>query len=130
MAIRSRRLILSLLALVSVAPTTNNAELAEHAGKEWSSVSAGSAGSALIVDTQEPLLSGTETMIPMRDGVRLYTQVYAPKPAGAGTSPGPYPIILLRTPYGTGPLNPARVATSLAHLVADGYIFVQQDIRG
>lgn len=60
----------------------------------------------------------------MRDGVKLYAQVYSLKPAG------PYPIILLRTPYGTGSLNPGRVATSLAHLVADGYIFVQQDIRG
>jgi putative CocE/NonD family hydrolase len=70
-------------------------------------------------------LSGTETMIPMRDGVRLYTQVYAPKQSGE-----PLPIILLRTPYGTGALNPARVATALAHLVADGYIIVQQDIRG
>src|SRR5436189_4301285 len=40
------------------------------------------------------------------------------------------PIILLRTPYGTGTLNPTRVATALAHLLADGYIIVQQDIRG
>jgi putative CocE/NonD family hydrolase len=73
----------------------------------------------------ESLLTGTETMIPMRDGTRLYTQVYAPKQATERL-----PIILLRTPYGTGPLNPARISTSLAHLVADGYIFVQQDIRG
>jgi len=70
-------------------------------------------------------LSGTEMMIPMRDGTRLYTQVYAPKQAGERL-----PIILLRTPYSTGPLNPARISSSLAHLVADGYIFVQQDIRG
>jgi len=70
-------------------------------------------------------LSGNETMIPMRDGIRLYTQVYAPKQSGE-----PLPIILLRTPYGTGALNPARVATALAHLVADGYVIVQQDIRG
>ena len=75
--------------------------------------------------TAEPPLAGTETMVPMRDGVRLYTQVYTPKQAD-----GPLPIILLRTPYGTGSLNPARVSTALAHLVADGYIFVQQDIRG
>src|SRR5437773_1965003 len=73
----------------------------------------------------ESPLSASESMIPMRDGVRLYTQVYAPKPSSERL-----PIILLRTPYGTGALNPSRVAASLAHLVADGYIFVQQDIRG
>jgi uncharacterized protein len=99
MAIRSRRPLLLLLALACAASINNGA--------------------------QESPLSGSETMIPMRDGVRLYTQVYAPKQAS-----GPLPIVLLRTPYGTGPLNAARVATSLAHLVPDGYIFVQQDIRG
>jgi len=61
----------------------------------------------------------------MRDGVKLYTQIYAPKQRGEAL-----PIILLRTPYGIGSLNPDRVATSLAHLVADGYVIVQQDIRG
>jgi predicted acyl esterase len=70
-------------------------------------------------------LTGSESMIPMRDGVRLYTQIYAPATAGE-----PLPIVLLRTPYGTGQLNPARVAASLADLAADGYIFVMQDIRG
>jgi uncharacterized protein len=70
-------------------------------------------------------LVGTEAMIPMRDGVRLYTQVYAPAKVSS-----PLPIILLRTPYGTGQLNPTRVAASLAELAADGYIFVLQDIRG
>ena len=73
----------------------------------------------------EPALAGIETMIAMRDGVKLYTQVYSPK-----TTTERLPIILLRTPYGIGSLNPGRVATSLAHLVADGYVIVQQDIRG
>src|SRR5262245_52243922 len=64
-------------------------------------------------------------MIPMRDGVKLYTQIYTPKQAS-----GPLPIVLLRTPYGTGQLNPARIATALAYLLPDGYSVVQQDIRG
>jgi hypothetical protein len=64
-------------------------------------------------------------MIPMRDGVRLYTQVYAPTQTAEKL-----PILLLRTPYGTGQFNPARIATSLPELTADGYIIVQQDIRG
>jgi putative CocE/NonD family hydrolase len=70
-------------------------------------------------------LAGTEAMIPMRDGVRLYTQIYAPAHANEAL-----PIVLLRTPYGTGQLNPARVAASLADLAGDGYVFVMQDIRG
>ena len=58
-------------------------------------------------------LTASEAMIPMRDGVHLYTQVYTPIQGRAGTSPAPtaadkLPILLLRTPYGTGQLNPAR----------------------
>src|SRR5678815_1472265 len=67
----------------------------------------------------------TEAMIPMRDGVSLHTQVYAPTQAAERL-----PILLLRTPYGIGELNSARLAASLPELAADGYIFVLQDIRG
>jgi putative CocE/NonD family hydrolase len=81
--------------------------------------------SGALGTAQDSALSGTEAMIAMRDGVRLYTQIYAPRQRSE-----PLSIILLRTPYGTGSLNPSRVATALAHLLADGYIIVQQDIRG
>jgi uncharacterized protein len=67
----------------------------------------------------------TEAMIPMRDGVRLYTQIDAP----AGSSEK-LPILLLRTPYGLGDIKPDQLATSLTELSTDGYIFVRQDIRG
>jgi putative CocE/NonD family hydrolase len=70
-------------------------------------------------------LTGTENMIPMRDGVRLYTQVYTPAKVAESL-----PILLIRTPYGTGQFNPARLAASLPELTADGYIIVSQDIRG
>jgi putative CocE/NonD family hydrolase len=78
-------------------------------------------------NAQQPssLPAGTEIMIPMRDGVRLYTQVYT-----SATANERLPILLLRTPYGTGQLNPARIAASLPELTADGYIIVLQDIRG
>ena len=66
-----------------------------------------------------------EQMIPMRDGVKLYTQVYTP--AGATE---PLPIIFQRTPYGVGQNTPAAVAAALADLPADGYLIVLQDIRG
>ena len=45
-------------------------------------------------------LTATEVMIPMRDGVRLYTQIYTPTQATE-----PLPILFLRTPYGIGQLN-------------------------
>jgi putative CocE/NonD family hydrolase len=70
-------------------------------------------------------LTATENMIAMRDGVRLYAQVYAPTQATE-----PLPILLLRTPYGTGPLNAVGMAAALPELMADGYIIVVQDIRG
>jgi uncharacterized protein len=72
-----------------------------------------------------PTLVAREAMIPMRDGVRLYTQVYVPDKAVE-----PLPFLLIRTPYGTGDLNPDRVARGLQELAVDGYIFVFQDIRG
>jgi putative CocE/NonD family hydrolase len=67
----------------------------------------------------------TETMIAMRDGVRLNTDIYIPRNAK-----GELPFILLRTPYGS-----ARSATNsfkdyLSDLEKEGYIFVLQDIRG
>jgi putative CocE/NonD family hydrolase len=67
----------------------------------------------------------TEAMIPMRDGVRLYTQIYAPTRAAERL-----PMLLLRTPYGIGDLKPEQLAAALSELAADGYVFVRQDIRG
>src|SRR5215468_4509069 len=67
----------------------------------------------------------TEAMIPMRDGVRLYTQIDAPAHPAE-----PLPILFLRTPYGLGELKPDQVAAALPELSEDGYIIVRQDIRG
>lgn len=59
----------------------------------------------------DPVFDATEAMIPMRDGVRLYTQIYVPR-----VSSEPLPFLLLRTPYGTGRLDSSRVAASLAEI--------------
>ncbi len=67
----------------------------------------------------------SEVMIPMRDGVRLHTFIYVPTRADEKL-----PILFLRTPYGTGDLSPAQLAGALAELTADGYVIVNQDIRG
>lgn len=67
----------------------------------------------------------TEAMIPMRDGVKLYTQIYAPASAGERL-----PVLFLRTPYGIGDASPEQLARALPELWADGYVVVRQDIRG
>ena len=65
-----------------------------------------------------------EVMIPTRDGVKLHTIIFAPRAAA-----GPLPILLERTPYGALDQEKALLAR-YAHLVADGYVFAFQDIRG
>ena len=80
---------------------------------------------AVQAQESDPVFDATETMIPMRDGVRLYSQVYVPRVRNE-----PLPFLLLRTPYGTGRLDSSRMANALPDLIADGYIIVVQDIRG
>jgi uncharacterized protein len=73
------------------------------------------------------LFDKNEVMIPMRDGVKLYTEIYTPKNVGE-----PLPILMNRTPYGIA--SPDKGISRLMHryadMVPDGYIFVFQDIRG
>jgi uncharacterized protein len=59
-------------------------------------------------------------MIPMRDGVKLFTVIASPVAA----SP-PLPILLSRTPYGT-----PFVTDSIARNIRSGFIYVWQDVRG
>jgi putative CocE/NonD family hydrolase len=69
-----------------------------------------------------------ERYIPMRDGVRLFTAVYAPK-----DSSKPYPIMLVRTPYSIPPYGSDRYRDTVGPSFVfekEGYIFVYQDVRG
>src|SRR5690242_17054447 len=52
------------------------------------------------VDQLPNLYSKMDVMIPMRDGVRLHTEIYAPK-----NSAEALPFLLTRTPYGTSDDN-------------------------
>ena len=66
-------------------------------------------------------------MIPMRDGVKLFTTIVAP--IGAKE---PVPILIQRTPYGaTLPdnYNPVDIPY-ISGMAREGYIFIKQDIRG
>src|SRR5579872_6323377 len=73
-----------------------------------------------------------EAMIPMRDGVKLYTVIMIPK--GAKNAP----MLLTRTPYNaakrTSRNDSPRMLSALPMadevFVADGYIRVFQDVRG
>ena len=69
-----------------------------------------------------------EYMITMRDGVKLYTNVYLPrKPHGKS------PILMERTPYGAGPYGKDAYVTGFDGSIKfqhDGFIFVTQDVRG
>ncbi len=68
-----------------------------------------------------------EVMVPMRDGVKLYTSIYTPK-----DNAGKHPILLQRTPYGSGPYGD-RIRASLGpgrEFAPANYVFVYQDVRG
>ncbi len=61
-----------------------------------------------------------DTAVPMRTRDGLVLMSYLARPAGAG----PFPVVLLRTPYG-------RMRTQQGRYWASrGYIFVAQDVRG
>ena len=69
-----------------------------------------------------------EFMIPMRDGVKLFTQVYSPLDASRK-----YPIMFRRTPYGIPPYGENIYRPLLGPswpFVEEGYVFVYQDCRG
>ena len=74
-------------------------------------------------DTRIPY-KRTEALIPMRDGVKLFTVILTPEHQTA-----PSAILLERTPYGVKGANSGRV-NRYPELIKDGYVFVYQDIRG
>ena len=79
-------------------------------------------------------MSITTLMVPMRDGIRLATDVHLP------TGRGPFPVIMERTPYGRAEASrseitaadrtPAARADIAAYFTRHGYAVVYQDTRG
>jgi putative CocE/NonD family hydrolase len=90
-----------------------------------------------VVESYDPILPQADfikrvAMVPMRDGTKLYTVIVMKK----GTTNAP--ILLSRTPY-DAKSGMARATTQSAvnnlwimfrEFIDDGYIIVQQDIRG
>jgi putative CocE/NonD family hydrolase len=72
--------------------------------------------------------SKAEFRIPMRDGKRLFTVVYAPK-----DTTRTYPFLITRTPYSVAPYGSGKYPKTLYpgdEFARDGFIFVYQDVRG
>jgi len=70
----------------------------------------------------------TEYQVPMRDGKKLFTVVYAPRDTTRR-----YAILMSRTPYSVGPYGPnaySRALASAPQFADAGFIFVYQDVRG
>ena len=70
-----------------------------------------------------------EVQITMRDGVKLFTTIYAPK-----DQTEKHPILMVRTPYSVSPygsaFSPRLYAAHWAQYLKEGYIMVLQDVRG
>ena len=64
----------------------------------------------------------SETMVPMRDGTKLATDVYMP----TNQLDGPYPVIIERTPYDKGSCEHFQAQ----YYVKRGYVVLRQDERG
>lgn len=83
---------------------------------------------SIIDQLEEIAIVDQKVMMPMRDGVRLATDIYRPK----GNEP--VPIVFSRTPYnfntyGNGEMNTRGMQTAL-EWVKKGYAYVVQNERG
>ncbi len=70
-----------------------------------------------------------ERMIPMRDGIKLFTSIYTPK-----DNTEKHPILITRTPYSCAPYGEGKfrgfLDTHYKEYVKEKYIMVIQDVRG
>jgi putative CocE/NonD family hydrolase len=80
------------------------------------------------VDAVREKYTKHEAMVPMRDGVRLFTSIYVPKERKER-----FPFLMNRTPYTVAPYGIGNYRQSLgpnAKFQEEGFIFVYQDVRG
>ena len=75
----------------------------------------------------------TSVMIPMRDGIKLYTVIFSPVAEKEAV-----PVLIQRTPYSANnwslpddtTIEISSFGTNLDVMLKEGYYFVKQDIRG
>ena len=77
-------------------------------------------------DPYDVVLHAGDVMVPMRDGVRLATDVYRPARGGVPVET-PLPVLLQRTPYGK---EGRGLVERAGYFVSHGYVVVLQDTRG
>src|SRR5262249_9165698 len=78
----------------------------------------------LLAEEPYEVVVAKNVMVPMRDGVKLATDISRPAKAGVPVA-GKFPVILERTPYGKD-----SIAGWAAYFVPRGYVAVGQDTRG
>jgi len=87
-----------------------------------------SAQSVTLEDIEEIALIEQKVMMPMRDGIRLCTDIYRPK------TEEPVPVIFVRTPYNFNPWRNGELSTrnfsAIYRAVTNGYAYVIQNERG
>lgn len=70
-----------------------------------------------------------EVMIPVRDGLKLFTSIYSPEDKSVS-----YPILMVRSPFGSESYEDEwkgiRSKLDLISLFEEKYILVFQDVRG
>jgi len=79
---------------------------------------------ATLADLERMSIADTMLMMPMRDGVRLATDIYRPKNAD-----GTVPVILVKTPYNFNKIEGATLDWAI-EAVSRGYAVVIQNERG
>jgi len=90
--------------------------------------SSADASAAAHLDFLKQTYEKSDYMVPMRDGIELYTIVYSPKDRTREV-----PILLFRTPYSIGPYELSEYRNPLGpsgEFDRAGYIFAFQDVRG
>lgn len=82
-------------------------------------------GGAAATPGGKPIVARIKVMshvaIPMRDGVKLYADIYMP------AAPGKYPVIVTRTPYG---VQRDGMHEELIPFAQAGFVAIMQDNRG
>jgi len=76
-------------------------------------------------NTYEKVKVTKNVVVPMRDGTRLYADIYKP----SADDDGNFPVVLTRLPYGKSETYCAMV-THGKYWAKKGYVFVAQDVRG
>jgi len=79
---------------------------------------------ALQTELATNAVSNLSVLVPMRDGIKLSTNIYTPK-----TGQGPFPVILWKTPYNEHKIKGGTLRYAL-EAINHGYVFVVQNERG